>query len=316
MSDDIRIQIFNNFDEFQINFSPKKIEKELIQKDVKYEDYLEHLKDIYIDIYEVLTDRLDSLKNLQTLVSNHYETIINIDFLKDNSSYNPSLSKDLLIQKQKDIYIDKIFNSINNLNKLGKKIRFQLQSDDFKENYNFEDYQDYDFEILNDNISENISEDDYLKKEVTKILLFLNNRINDEHSKIVEYIETKSNVNKKKLPHIESLEKVLYDSVDRDKSNTLANEVFFGDLGKLELLIFFNENFTISAKNFTDKTKYTQIYFYLTSICEHNIPKKPYQELVKNLFGYDYKGAEIKGTTYKHQTFLGKIHSDFKDIKS
>ncbi len=90
----------------------------------------------------------------------------------------------------------------------------------------------------------------------------------------------------------------------------IANIVFSADTEKLELLRYFEENFSGYRNDFTDLTKYNQIYFYFNFI--QKIPKKPYQLLIKELFGFDYGKSEIKGENEVHQTTLKNLHSNFK----
>lgn len=90
----------------------------------------------------------------------------------------------------------------------------------------------------------------------------------------------------------------------------LADEVFSGDFSKLELLKYFSENFFVTAKKFTDLTKYNQIYFFLNSGAK--IPQTPYKKLIKEMFGFDYENREIKGITDSHQINLENKYKDFK----
>lgn len=127
---------------------------------------------------------------------------------------------------------------------------------------------------------------------------------------ILTFIEGEKQREKDKLLKKNSEEPILEpESFDpkkyTKKINQLADEVFSADKEKLSLLEYLADNFSSSANNFTELTKYNQIYFYLNRQNKYStIPQAPYKKLIKEMFGFDYGKSEIKGETPKHQTQL------------
>ncbi len=89
----------------------------------------------------------------------------------------------------------------------------------------------------------------------------------------------------------------------------IANVVFSAETKNLELLKYFVENFSGYRKDFTELTKFNQIYFYFNYL--QKVPKQPYQKLIMEMFGFDYENSEIKGENLTHQTTLKNLHVNF-----
>jgi len=102
---------------------------------------------------------------------------------------------------------------------------------------------------------------------------------------------------------------------------------FFGDLSKIELLKYLSTNFISTSKKFTELTKYNQIFAYFHDVHSENeenksrsekipyVEKQAYKNLIKELFGFEYYGSEIKGSTPKHIEQLKKLAVEFQNIK-
>ena len=132
----------------------------------------------------------------------------------------------------------------------------------------------------------------------------VNGRLNN-YQKILDFIAEQITYCKMPVKMKDKKQNVQYD----DEILKLADEVFSGDTSKLELLKYLSDNFTVTAKNFTDLTKYNQIYFYLNRT--EKIPQNPYKRLIKKVFDFDYNNSEIKGRTETHQITLQNKYLNF-----
>lgn len=94
----------------------------------------------------------------------------------------------------------------------------------------------------------------------------------------------------------------------------MANLVFFGEWKTLDILYYLNDNFDCEAKNFTQLTKFNQIYFFLNRSLQDSggtVPKGSYKSLIKRLFKFEYDSSDVKGYTEKHQITLGNLLKAF-----
>ena len=100
------------------------------------------------------------------------------------------------------------------------------------------------------------------------------------------------------------------DKTNSDKITDLAKIVFDYDLEKLDLLKYIAENFKGKRINFTDLTKFNQIYYFFHNI--NPVPQLQYKQLIYELYGFEYDNREIKGKTEKHQISINKLSQEFK----
>ena len=146
----------------------------------------------------------------------------------------------------------------------------------------------------------------------------VNKRFLNQIEFIVIYIseEREKEFNKYKEPSSKKIEKINSTNNQPIKSDiednikNLANVVFSHDLNKLEQLKYIVQELNGYRKNFSDLTKYNQIYSYFNEI--EPIPTKPYKELIKGLFGFNYDKRQIKGSNQRHQLSIKKISQNFE----
>jgi hypothetical protein len=100
--------------------------------------------------------------------------------------------------------------------------------------------------------------------------------------------------------------KIPYNNKDERTAFTLFN----GDMTKLDLLDYFNENFNQRNKSFTELTKFNQIFFYFNKV--EKISQERYKELVFERYTFNYLGRDIRGETNSHQKTLHNLEIHFK----
>ncbi len=168
-------------------------------------------------------------------------------------------------------------------------------------------------------------DDRYITLENTKRLSKI---LRTEAFKITNYLK-----NEILKSEIKSTEEKEGKTADLNKVFQYSKEVrdyaraFFGDLSKIELLKYLSVNFTSTNQKFTDLTKYNQIFAYFHDVHSENeefkskseripyVEKQAYKNLIKELFGFEYGGSEIKGNTSKHIEQLKKLAVEFQNIK-
>lgn len=101
--------------------------------------------------------------------------------------------------------------------------------------------------------------------------------------------------------------KIPYKNNDERNAFTLFN----GDMTKLKLLDYLNENFNQRNKSFTELTKFNQIFYFLNE--KVKISKERYKDLVLERYNFNYDGRDIKGETDSHQKTLVNLEIYFKE---
>ena len=99
--------------------------------------------------------------------------------------------------------------------------------------------------------------------------------------------------------------KIPYKNNDERNAFTLFN----GDMTKLKLLDYLNDNFNQKNKSFTELTKFNQIFFYFNKV--EKISQERYKDLVLERFNFNYLGRDIRGETDSHQKTLRNLEIYF-----
>lgn len=116
---------------------------------------------------------------------------------------------------------------------------------------------------------------------------------------------------------MDDLQEIVIDYENRipckEEDEKIAFRLFSGDMEKLDLMDYFNENLVGNNKDFNELTKFNQIYSYFKQ--SQNLHKLTYKLFVLKRYGFDYNKSDIKGETEQHQKMLSNLEKLYKNRK-